>query len=264
MTRLDPSTYLSHIGTESRRFRDALAECEPTAPVPSCPEWAADDLLWHLTEVQAFWAHIIEHRPTGPDDYQEPDRPSDRAALLGAFDVASASLLVALEEANAEEPAWSWDEDQTVGFAFRRQAQEALIHRVDAEQTARIASSLDSELAADGVDEVLSIFYGGCPPWATSSVTPYVVEVVMTDIHQSIFVKPGQFSGTSPNSGLVYESEGMIEVVSSSARADAKVSGTSADVLLWLWDRADDRRLTLSGKSEALAAFAAGISSSLD
>ena len=47
----------------------------------------------------------------------------------------------------------AWSTEQTVGFPFRRQAAEALIHRLDAEQTADRVTLLDPELAADGVDE---------------------------------------------------------------------------------------------------------------
>ena len=264
MTRLPPSTYLEHIVSDSQRFRAALADCDPATLVPSCPEWTADDLLWHLTEVQGFWAHIIEHRPSSPEGYQEPTRPAGHAALLASFDTASASLVGALARADAEEPAWSWDDDHTVGFTFRRQAQEALVHRVDAEQTARIASTLDIELAADGVDEVLAIFYGGCPPWATYAVLPYVVEVVVTDTQESIFVQPGQFSGTGPESGTVYDRVGMIDVMASPAPADATIAGTAADLLLWLWSRADHGNLSLTGDPDAIAAFNEGVSSSLD
>ena len=46
----------------------ALADCDLDARVPSCPDWNAADLLWHLgAEVQDFWAWVLEHRPDGPD-----------------------------------------------------------------------------------------------------------------------------------------------------------------------------------------------------
>ena len=32
--------------------------------MPSCPDWNADDLLWHLAEVQWFWATIVRERVT--------------------------------------------------------------------------------------------------------------------------------------------------------------------------------------------------------
>ena len=44
-----------------------------------------------------------------------------------------------------------WADDKTVGYIRRRQAHEALIHRLDAELTAGAVTPLDPDLAADGV-----------------------------------------------------------------------------------------------------------------
>ena len=46
-------------------------------PVPTCPDWSVADLVWHLTEVQHFWTHIVTNRPDGPDSDEEPVRPPD-------------------------------------------------------------------------------------------------------------------------------------------------------------------------------------------
>ena len=66
--RLEYPTYLDHIRTESARFREVLTDCDPSARVPTCPDWDAADLLWHLAGVQLFWAKVIRHRPASPDD----------------------------------------------------------------------------------------------------------------------------------------------------------------------------------------------------
>jgi hypothetical protein len=80
MSRLDHSTYLQHIRDESRLFRDVLADCDPAAPVPTCPEWRAADLLWHLGEVQWFWGTVVRERVTGDQaEALKPPRPGDRS-----------------------------------------------------------------------------------------------------------------------------------------------------------------------------------------
>ena len=66
-TRLDFPVYLEHLRTNSARFRDVLADCDPAARVPACPDWDAGDLLWHLAGVQWFWASVIRDRPAAPD-----------------------------------------------------------------------------------------------------------------------------------------------------------------------------------------------------
>ena len=56
---MGPVNYLTHLQRESARFAQAIREAAPDAPVPSCPDWNADDLLWHLAEVQWFWATMV-------------------------------------------------------------------------------------------------------------------------------------------------------------------------------------------------------------
>ena len=48
------------LAANSNRFREVLAGVPAATRVPSCPDWAADDLLWHLTEVQSFWGTIVD------------------------------------------------------------------------------------------------------------------------------------------------------------------------------------------------------------
>src|SRR4051794_30061293 len=164
VTRLPFDSYLDHIRTESRRFRDVLAVCEPAARVPSCPDWDAADLLWHLSTVQRFWERVVRERPAGPgEDWQEPQRPGSYADLLAAFDASHAAFVAALEPADPTETAWSWSTEQTVGFTYRRQAQECLVHRLDAELTAGSVTELDPLLAADGGGEGPDVMFGGAP-----------------------------------------------------------------------------------------------------
>ncbi len=142
--RLEYPTYLDHIRTESARFRAALADCDPDARVPTCPDWDAADLLWHLAKVQLFWAKVIRHRPASPDDPEigEEDaaqRPESYAELLDAFDDYSHALVTELDRAEPEAEAWHWSGDNRVGTSYRRQAHEAAIHRIDAELTAGAA-----------------------------------------------------------------------------------------------------------------------------
>ena len=51
VTRLPPETYLAHLRTESARFRDVLAACDPAARVPSCPDWSAAEAAEFEAEV---------------------------------------------------------------------------------------------------------------------------------------------------------------------------------------------------------------------
>ena len=246
MARLDFPTYLTHIRTESARFRDVLATCDPAARVPSCPDWDAADLLWHLAGVQRFWADIIRRRPEGPLE-TEPERPSTYDGLLAAFDEHSAALASELHKAAPADPAWTWSTEQTVGFTFRRQAHEAMIHRLDAELTAGSVTPLDPALAADGVEECLDVMFGGAPPWGEFAGLPHFVRVDVTDTGESLWVQIGRFSGTDPDTDVHYDEDDIRVVADPGTEPDAGVTGPAGALDAWLWRRGDDSQIRVTG-----------------
>lgn len=249
--------YLAHLRVESARFGDVLAATDPAAAVPSCPDWTAADLLWHLTEVQLFWGAIVRDRLDDPGAAEagKPDRPGDHAALLELFRDASAALADALA-ANADDVAvWTWfDADQSVGFVRRRQAHEALIHRLDAELTAGAVTDVDAELATDGVAEVLEWMYSGVPGWATHADDGMLGRLRTTDTGGQWLVRLGRLSGTSPNTGITYTDEGTVTVVDS-GDPSFEITGTARDLDAWLWNRPALGEITRTGDAERFEAI---------
>lgn len=262
MSRLTAEDYVAHISAESTRFRDVVAATASHARVPACPDWTADDLLWHVAEVQWFWGTVIASRPAGPPDLQ-PDRPVGREALLGFFDEVSSDLIAGLAAADASEAAWSWADDRTVGFTQRRQAHEALIHRLDAEQTAGAVTPLPMALAADGVAELLDTMYGGEPPsWGSFTPSGLHTAIELDDAGERIRVATGWFQGTHPETGTSYHDAHLLRV--GDGPADAVVRGAAADIDAWLWRRRDDTGITVSGEHDAYAEWRAAVDRPLD
>jgi uncharacterized protein (TIGR03083 family) len=246
--------YLDHLRTESARFREVLAGCDPAARVPACPDWDAADLLWHLARVQAFWAEVVRTRPSPADEEFEAKlpRPESYEGLLAAYDDYSAGLVSALTAADPAEEAWHWSSDHTVGASYRRQAHEALIHRLDGEEAAGSVTGLDPALAADGVLEALTVMYGGCPPWGTITPSDRVVAVRLTDTGDELRVALGRFTGTDPD-GTTYDEPDLAVVADDGTRPLATVSGTAGDVDTWLWHRGQGRvQLGFEGDDAAL------------
>jgi uncharacterized protein (TIGR03083 family) len=248
MAKLEFSDYLRHIRDESLRFRDVLTDCDPQARVPSCPDWDASDLLWHLADVQWFWAHVVRTRPAGPsDDTSRPPRPETYDAMLAAFDERSAALVAELEAADPAETAWTWSSEQSVGFTYRRQAHEALIHRLDAELTAGAVTPLDAALAADGVLECLDVMFGGGPPWGEFAGLPHHVRVDITDVGESVWVQIGRFTGTNPEDDVHHDEDSIRVVDDPGTDADAVVEGPAGALDAWLWRRGDDSDVHVHG-----------------
>jgi uncharacterized protein (TIGR03083 family) len=266
VTRLAPEAYLAHIEAESARFLEVLSTCPPDARVPSCPDWTAADLLWHLGTVQYFWHRIVSTRPAGPDGYEEPARPASYDELLAFFSATHASFVSALAAAGPQEPAWSWSlpSDQNVAFTYRRQAHEALIHRLDAELAAGVSSAMPADLATDGVHEALDVMFGGLPPWGAFTPEPSYVEYRVTDTGVSIWAQIGTFSGTSPE-GKTYADEPDQHVVPAPEVTPALVvSGTAADLDAWLWHRVGDERVLIEGDDRVRAVVSAVLGQSID
>jgi uncharacterized protein (TIGR03083 family) len=248
--------YLAHLARDSARFIEVLARTHPEARVPTCPDWDADDLLWHLAEVQWFWGTIASRGITAFEDVEaldsggrpgRPGRPGERDDLLAFFRRVSADLQQSLEAVSPDVPAWTWSDEQSVGFIRRRQAHEALIHRLDAELTAGDRSPMDVDLSTDGVDEALHIMYGGLPPWGQFAPDPtQTVRVETNDTHRSWLVTLGRFTGTDPD-GTDHDENALAVTSSAVTSSDdppdtdlpsaAHVRGASADLDCWLWHR---------------------------
>lgn len=260
MTLLGTDAYLAHIRTESTRFLDVLTSCAPDARVPSCPDWDAADLLWHLGEVQHWWHHVITTRPAPPDAYVAPERPTTYDELLAFFAEWQERFIKELGAADPTEAAWSWSgrpDHHNVAFTYRRQAHEALIHRLDAELAAGVVTPLPTDLAADGVDEALDVMYGGMPAWGRFDGLDQFVEYRITDAGRSVWAQLGKFNGTSPDGDEHTDQDDQHVVADPGRPADLVVSGTADALDSWLWHRRTDG-VEVSG-DEGVRAHVSGV-----
>jgi len=245
MTTLD---YLGHLRADSARFREVLAATDPDARVPSCPDWSAADLLWHLGEVQWFWASIVAERRQDPDGLEAPERPAGQDALLAFAEEQAARLHDALAAADPGTGVYMWSEDRTVGYIRRRQAHEALIHRLDAELTALgHFGDLDAALAADGVEEVLDVMYGASPEWGEFSPLDHRLRIDITDTGESIWVQIGRFRGTDPKDDVHYDDDDIRVIDDPGVEPDAVISGDAAPLVTRFWRRGDGAEIHLAG-----------------
>ncbi len=264
--RLPGADYLSYLDDESARFVALLAGADPGAKVPSCPDWNAADLLWHLTEVQWFWGSIVGKALSDPGaaEADKPERPDDYAALLDLQRRSTDRLLAAVSAGDDSDPMWTWlDDDQTRGFTRRRQAHEALIHRLDAEQVVGEVTPLDARLATDGVDEALRIMFGGTPDWGEFRWEAGPVVVVARDTGGRWSAEIGRVVGHRGSGEDV--DEPSLEVHDGrTADPVAQVNGTADALDSWLWGRVGDKAVEREGDQQALAAFGRVIGTGID
>jgi uncharacterized protein (TIGR03083 family) len=146
--------YCNELDREVDRFAVALANADFAATVPSCPEWSVRDLAEHLGVVHRWAQELVRVRAT--------QRITPAAMGVGAIEVdeewlrsGGHSLVETLRTADPDEPMWAWGADQHVRFWARRQLHETMVHRMDLELAMGVASSVDSVIALDAVDEFL-------------------------------------------------------------------------------------------------------------
>ena len=248
--------HLRHVTDESNRFRSALRRADPGTAVPTCPGWDAADLVWHLAEVQSFWGRVVQQRCSDPAQLtgDDPVRPERYADLLDLLQRSSKELARTLRKTPPATPVWTWADEQTVGFVLRRQAHEALIHRVDAECAVGDRTPLDPALATDGVDEALRIMFAGAPDGAELTTDDQaVVRLRTTDTDASWLATLARYEGTD---GQGQDQSGPTLVVAAEDHGlptVATVSAAAGDLDCWLWGRPPLGSVELAGDVRVLA-----------
>jgi uncharacterized protein (TIGR03083 family) len=207
--------------------------------VPWVPEWSARDLVGHLGSVHRWATAIVRaghtERP-GPEAMQTP--PDD--GLLDWYAAGLADLISTLRATPPDTPAWhmSPTAEKTAASWARRQAHELLVHRLDLEAAAGVPhSAVDTDLAEDGVDELLTVVV---PRWAHTeplSSARAATAVTATDTGRtwSISVVRGAVTVHPDRSGT----------------EDAHLRGNALQLLLHLWGRPAD--VTVDGDPAAEA-----------
>jgi uncharacterized protein (TIGR03083 family) len=196
------------------------------APVSSCPGWTIRDLTEHLIGIHYWVLDAIGGK--GGTELERPPATDDR--LPDAFLTSTDLLLTALDQ-DPETPCWTFGDRQSLSFWQRRQPHEHQIHRWDLETALGHAATLDSELASDGVDEVVTFF------WPRQITLGRTAEPF------------GQLALRVTGS----ERSWLLGNLTSTSEPVASLSGSAEDLLLALWKRlpADAATLTWSGDIEA-------------
>jgi uncharacterized protein (TIGR03083 family) len=243
------------ISTEAQRLADVLAVTDPEARCPTCPDWSATDLLWHLTMVHFFWAGVLERNALTESDIAaveqaRPERPSAVPDLLALREQATAALCHQLESLDDAEPRWTWwPADQTVGFTRRMQTHEATFHRVDAELAAGAPiGPIADDVAADALDHAVDVMWGWLPDGATYAARA-IVEFVATDVDRRWLVEVGH-ANDRPRA-----------VRATAGEPTATVSGSVGDLALWAWTRGG--AVEVSGDTASVTALSAVINNGM-
>lgn len=239
VTDFDP---FARIEADTSTLADA-ADDQLAAAVPTCPGWSVADLLWHLQEVQRFWAAVVAGRVQDPRQIPAPVRPADDAELVPGLRSGVTQLITALQAADPHEPCWTWSSRTDAGFVVRHQVHEAAVHRWDGEHAVGRETPLDPAAAADGVEEFLRFS------------TPLRVE--------NAALMGGRLELVATDVGLrwVIEEDAAGDarwerVTAPSTDAAAVIRAPAADLLLYLYKRRPAAGLDVRGDAGVAERFA--------
>ena len=144
---------------------EILAEHDHSLPIPTCPEWTLRQLVTHVGRAHRWAAEITRTRSDAFIPFREvPDGklPDDSAVQRASLRAGAARIVDAVREAGSD-VVWSFTGPVPAGFWISRMAHETLVHRADAQIAARAEPepAIDSEVAADAIDESLMLLTGG-------------------------------------------------------------------------------------------------------
>ena len=231
-------TYLSALSAELAQITRLLEDAGPdalTSRVPACQGWTVRDVVAHLGGVHRMVVHAVRdgERSTGDDHL-----PGDDVDLAAWFRAGGEDLLRVLDTDPAT-PAWTFvRESRHVGFWQRRQLMENVVHRVDVEQALGVPSSIDTDVAADGVSEVVDVMI---PLRARVLELDGTVRLTATDTGQSWTVGAAGGEAGAGSAGAAGAGDPA-----------GAAAGTAEQLFLVLWKRLPVETLELQGRAAPL------------
>jgi uncharacterized protein (TIGR03083 family) len=243
--------WIAALRADGPALQGAVTETGPGAAVPSCPGWTVADLVEHLT-VLLRW--VRETAPRGVTD-----KPADRVTPVprpdwpDALDGLHRELTGTIETLDALDPdlpAWTWPaQARKATFWQRRMAHEISVHRWDAETAAGRPTTIETKLAADGVNEVLDTWLPAGRRTGPSDLHG-VVHLTATDASYEWFVRLRGAGVALLDTGTILDTDDH--------HPRAEASGTASDLLLTLMGRLSTEVLTVNGDPRLISALQAG------
>jgi uncharacterized protein (TIGR03083 family) len=234
---LEVADYVRHLRADGEALA-AAARRNLEAAVPSCPGWTVGDLVFHTGAVHREKTLIVGRGLENPPEWESPEDPDDEH-LVDWFDEGLEELARVLETSDPGQPAWNWSSRQPQIAAFwpRRMAHETSVHRWDAEAAVGTPNPIDSDLAADGVDEFLFVHM---PEEESRPPLDGTVHLHRTD---------------GPGEWFVHFDASGVNVTKEHKKGDVAVRGPASDLVLLLWRRIGPQDVEMLGDSGVAEKF---------
>lgn len=230
--------HLPYLGNVMTQLAERLGKADGSEDVASCPGWTIADVGIHVGTMHRWAAATILS-----GQRLEVPKVVATEPLIDWYAGTATALLAAVQAVEPDEATPNFSlVGEIAAFWPRRQLHETTVHLVDVMQALGELENdweIPTEVAVDGIDEVLSVFF---PRLTMRDRRPEVsarIRIIATDTDASWLVAPSQ------------DPQGPPILLHTSLESDAEVSGSALDLYLGLWQRTGHDRLTVDGDSAA-------------
>lgn len=237
---IDYGRLLDVIAVEAEALASSTHGQRPELQVPACPGLNVGETARHVGSTYRMTLSWLRDGRQPVRWQQDPAQGEDLADFVRS---GVEPLLAELAAHEPEDPCGTWwPVEANYGFWARRLAHETTVHRMDVQAAAAIPlDPVADEVAADGVDEVLSLrFVHRLHVLGVSGTREGTVALRAAD---RVWLARSGPDGSAAWLASPEEAES----------ADAEVGGRAMTVYRWLWGRVPDHDVEVNGDDDAIA-----------
>jgi uncharacterized protein (TIGR03083 family) len=253
MPTLPAERYYAEIQASTAMLAAIVDAVDPDLAIATCPDWTMRQLATHLGRAQRWATEIVAARSDVFIEFRAvPDGklPADRAER-GRWLTAGADRLVSALREAGDDQVWAFDTIRPVSFWRRRMSHEVMVHRADAEIAIGAHVAIPAELAADAIDEWLTVM---SPPTAGQPDRRLTALPPGASLHAHATDRELTVNGEWL---VAHASADGVRVEREHGQADVTLSGSATDLLLVLLGRlpASHEAVQVSGDQGLLTSW---------
>ncbi len=217
---MNSAEYTQVVQREGARLLD-VAESGLDARIAACPGWDVAQVVGHLGAVHGWMAETVANPSMDRPHHAPPEIPTEGLIDWGGEQLSK--IVSALGSVVEGTPCWTFGSESVIDFFPRRMAHETVVHRYDVEHAVGMVSPIDSDLAADGIDELLHVgMVYSMNPAREFNYPKGSLHLHRTDGDGEWLLVPG-------GDGLVVTRE--------HAKGEVAIRGAAPDLFLYMWGR---------------------------
>ncbi|MFK7916732.1 MAG: maleylpyruvate isomerase family mycothiol-dependent enzyme [Ilumatobacter sp.] len=240
-------SYLGAIRDDAQRTAACAERSDLSTPITGCPGWDLRTLVVHLGWVHRWATQAIQQcSAPAAAEISTPNADATGAELAAWLRLGSGILADVLATTRLDAATWHpFPLEQRAWVWSRRQTHETAMHRWDAEFATLGASTLDAEVAADGLHEFFEMLLPRSLQRSDSSIPDSSLHIHCTD------------DGLAQGAGewIIWGEHGEYRMEAVHRKGDAAVRGHAGDVLVAVMGRMGRDRLDVVGDPAVLDAW---------